>query len=409
MRNFVRIVAVLLVICTMLPLSASAKEEVGSTLTSSADAHRVKRLSIDPAITDLNADPPMNSAFGNHLVWPVDRSHTPVSVDKSLLYLFLPATGTNPTSYSMVQQAAVDLGYHVIGLAYPNVDTVVGKCNVLWDPKNPNNMDNYNARQSCYLNVRQQTIGGVEQDTTYTVVSSTDTINNRLTKLLVYLADNYPDEGWGGFLDDTGSPAWSRIVVAGHSQGGGNAALIGKLHLVARVVMISSPPDGCFISNIPDKNGVTLDQKQFPTCQDPSPNLAGAQWTSPGATPPDRYYGLAHQSEFAVTPILANWGTRLDTSGHWQMYSGHFDLFRIGAPVAPEAGVPPYGCTHMLLTNLNAPGVPKVNLTLQDHRLTARDDYTPTDQNTGLPMLLDAWRYISAVAPGSQNGCHSGI
>jgi hypothetical protein len=406
MRNFIRIMAVLLAICAMMPLSASANEEVGTTVSSVADAHRVKRLSIDPAITDLNADPPMLSSFGNHLVWPVDRSHTPGSVDKSLLYLFLPATSTTPLNYTFIEQAAADLGYHVIGLAYPNQDTVVGKCNVIWDPKDPDNMDNYNTRQSCYLNVRQQTIGGVKQDITYTKVSFTDTIYNRLTKLLVYLADNYPDEGWNDFLDDTGSPVWSRIVVAGHSQGGGNAALIGKLHLVARVVMISSPPDGCFISNIPDQNGVTLDQTQFPTCKDPGPGFAGAQWTSPGVTPADRHYGLAHQSEFAVTPMLANWGTQLNKSGQWQNYLGHFGLLQFGTPVAPEAGAPPYGCTHMLLTNLRAPGVPKVNLTLQDHRLTVRNDYTPIDQNTGLPVLLDAWRYISAVSPGSHSGCN---
>src|SRR5207245_975490 len=65
---------------------------------------------------------------------------------------------------------------------------------------------------------------------------------NRLTKLLQYLALQYPDEGWDRFLLRD-KPKWSQIAVSGHSQGGGNAAMIAKIRLVARVVLFSSVTD----------------------------------------------------------------------------------------------------------------------------------------------------------------------
>jgi hypothetical protein len=385
MSNYIRLVAVLLVIGAMIPIAASAREEVGATASSAPEGRRELTLQIDPNATDSNISSATATPFGYHLVWPVERSRTPGSLDKALLYLFLPATSAKPSDYTLIQQEAVDLGYHVIGLAYPNVDAVVGICNPT---------STYSERQACYLNVRQQTVGGIPRDTTYTHVSDANTIYNRLTKLLVYMGENYPDEGWGGFLDETGSPKWSRIVVAGHSQGGGNAALIGKLNLVARVVMISSPPDGCF-----DHDGLP---GSLPGCTDPNGTpLVGAQWTSPGGfglpslTPADRYYGLAHQSEFAITPMRANWG--------------RLGLAALGPAVSPDPpNAPPYTCTHMLLTDLPAPGLPGIALSLQNHRLTARDDYTPKNPTTGLPILRDAWRYISAVSPGSLSGCNNG-
>src|SRR2546427_7367644 len=49
-----------------------------------------------------------------------------------------------------------------------------------------------------------------------------------------YLAQQYPDEEWGRFLAHD-KPKWSQIAVTGHSQGGGHAAMIAKIRLVARV------------------------------------------------------------------------------------------------------------------------------------------------------------------------------
>ena len=405
MSNYIRLVAVLLVIVVNVPLSASANAGTGAT-ASAVNSRRDIVLSLEPQKTDPDAVPAMDSSLGNHLVWPVDPSRTPGSVDKTLLYLFLPATGAKPSDYTLIQQEAVDLGYHVIGLAYPNADAVIAKCNPITF-SNADDVKLYKERQACYLSVRMQTLDGTTPSN-YTNVKPSNSIDNRLEKLLVYLREHMPNEGWGGFLDETGSPAWSRIIVAGHSQGGGNAALMGKLHRVARVVMISSPPDGCFDASIPDQNGVKL-PGSLPGCTDPAtpPVQPGAEWTGPGGlgtphlTPADRYFALAHQSEFTFSPAFAS---RPPMLANWS----RLGLGAFGLPVSADtAGAPPYGCSHMLVTSLPAPGLANIALSLQDHRLTARDDYTPTDANH-VPLLRDAWRYISAVATGSQSGCTSG-
>ena len=65
-------------------------------------------------------------------------------------------------------------------------------------------------------------------------------------KLLQYLALQYPDEGWDRFLLRD-KPKWSQIAVSGHSAGGGNAAMIAKIRLVARVVLFSSVTDSIHV------------------------------------------------------------------------------------------------------------------------------------------------------------------
>jgi hypothetical protein len=62
----------------------------------------------------------------------------------------------------------------------------------------------------------------------------------------------------------------------------------------------------------------------------------------------------------------------------------------------------------MLLTTLPS-RLADVAVGLQNHRLTARDTYTPLAQGTsGQPLLRDAWRYISDVSPTSRGACAPG-
>ena len=81
--------------------------------------------------------------------------------------------------------------------------------------------------------------GGVSPHVT---VERTDSIENRLAKLLIHLKQRRPREGWGQFLNG-GEIAWERIAVAGQSQGGGHAGLIGVKYHVARVIMFGAPKD----------------------------------------------------------------------------------------------------------------------------------------------------------------------
>jgi hypothetical protein len=278
-----------------------------------------------------------------------------------MLWVFLPSTRANPQQFQLIAREAAHLGYHVISLMYPNRDAVVDICNPLPDLE---------EREGCYENIRLQTLDGIARSH-FTNVNPPNSIDNRLTKLLMYLAANFPEEGWKHFLND-GAPRWSRIAVAGHSQGGGNAAMIGKLHRVARVVMLSSPVDGC----------VAPPLRQ---CVRGNPDQA-ARWVAIGATPANRYYGLGHRRDFGIKPLIANWNAL------------GLDVF--GAPAAPETSAPPYGCTHMLLTDL-LPASGSYD-PLDAHRSTARDTLTPRLAD-GTPALHDAWRYISARA--DDNSC----
>lgn len=98
--------------------------------------------------------------------------------------------------------------------------------------------------------------------------TQSETIVNRLVKLLSYLQEHDAPRRWDGYLLN-GEPNWSRIVVSGLSQGAGMAAYIAKRKAVARAVLFSSPWDFMGAS------------RQL------------APWISePSATPPDRLAGL---------------------------------------------------------------------------------------------------------------------
>jgi hypothetical protein len=298
---------------------------------------------INPQLTDppSASEPGIDTFLDPHCVW-VNSSQK----NDPRLWVFLPSAAAKPADFKLIAREVARLGYHVINLMYPNRDTIVKICNPLPD------------RENCYEDIRLQTLDGASPPRPQypgqtTQVNLANSVNNRLDKLLQYLAVNYPDEGWKDF-EKQGAPEWSRITIAGHSQGGGNAALIGKLHHVARVVMISSPPDGC------------VDTACLP-----------ARWVANGATPSSHYYGLAHQKENSLLRAeRANWSA--------------LGLDAFGAPVTPEISAPPYGCTHMLLTNVTPTGtLPRY------HYATAADFATPL--LNGTPELAAAWRYLAGA------------
>ena len=167
--------------------------------------------------------------------------------------------------FQLVQQEAARLGYHVIGLMYPTGGGLAKACPTTPDPS------------ACYENARLEIIDGIDR-VAFLNVSVANSIDNRLTKLLQYLALQYPDEGWDRFLLRD-KPKWSQIAVSGHSQGGGNAAMIAKIRLVARVVLFSSVTDSI--------------QTEAPS------------WVATHVTPVERYYGIAHDRDGFYRPISA--------------------------------------------------------------------------------------------------------
>jgi pimeloyl-ACP methyl ester carboxylesterase len=181
------------------------------------------------------------------------------------LLVFLPGTGGEPNGSWPFLEAGADAGYRVIGLMYDNNPSVVPTCGPQADP-------------ACADRFREKRIfgDGVSSDIDDLPVES---VVNRLVKLLQYLDKNFADEGWGRYLLD-GQPNWSRIAVAGHSQGGGVAAYIAKKRSVYRVINLSGAWDRS------------------------EPAKQWAPWiSSPSATPMDRWYAAYHAKESNAAPM----------------------------------------------------------------------------------------------------------
>jgi len=288
---------------------------------------------VAPQITD----PAIDRALDNHYVWLDTTARS-----NRKLFVFLPGTGQNPSIFQLVQQEAARRGYHVIGLMYPTAGGLAKVCPTTPDPS------------ACYQNSRLEIIDGIDRNGVVDV-NLANSIDNRLTKLLQYLARQHPDEGWDRFLL-RGQPKWSRIAVSGHSQGGGNAAMIAKIRLVARVVLFSSVTD--------------------------SIHAEAPSWVATHLTPSERYYGIAHDRDGFYRPIRAGW----DSLG----------LGLFGAPATPETSSPPYDGTHMLVTDLMPQGG---FVGTNAHGAPSNDLNTPLGPD-GTPLLLDAWRYLLTARSG---------
>ncbi|HEX4074600.1 MAG TPA: hypothetical protein VHX49_04295 [Candidatus Acidoferrales bacterium] len=206
------------------------------------------------AVSPAEADPRVKRFVANNLILFKNN----VAKNANLL-VFFPPTGGTPANSWPFMEAAAKAGYRVIGLQYDNSSSVPQTCG-----KNPD--------PACSDGFRQKRVFG-DNVTIDIDDSPTEAIVPRLTALLEYLDAHHHDEGWARYLTKDG-PKWSRIAVAGHSQGAGMAAYIAKKEKVARVIVLS----GAW-----DRTEVT---KEW------------APWvSSPSATPQNRWFAAYHQKE----------------------------------------------------------------------------------------------------------------
>jgi hypothetical protein len=294
-----------------------------SLLTSLPAAHAaltprvVVPTATDPAITNSNP-------LFRHWVY-LD----PSAPRAGKLFVFLPGTGAPPNAYRLILETAAQAGCHAIGLTYVN-DQEVNDDLCAAQPSN------------CQEDVRLEIITGA--DTSPRVaVNRANSIENRLLKLLEYLHSLAPEEGWGEFVRD-GDPRWELIAVAGHSQGGGHAAMIGKIHLVHRALLFSAT--------------------------EPAP------WTTESHfTPVDRYFGFAHSQESAVLPMRLSWA----------------NLGLPGALTSVNSAAAPTNSSHRLVTGLMPRGeIGESNY----HGCVVVDFYTPLQPDGVTPVFRETWLYM---------------
>lgn len=293
--------------------------------------------SVERDISPVAADPQVDTATEVH----VAINPSPAVAAANKLFVFLPGTEGTPDMYRLVLRSGAARGFHTLGLNYPNPIPVGVLCN--------NSPD-----VNCFWDVRREIITGAD-DTLLVDVNNANSIVTRLTKALQYLDTNHPGEGWGQYLNN-GAINWSKVMVGGHSQGGGHAGVMAKLYPMNRAVYFSSPPDW-------------------------STNFdAAAEWTSkPNVTPASSQYAFAHVQDGLVD------------YGHMTVIWQAMGLTAFGAPVSVDGNTAPFGSSHLLSTQAtpNNAGL-AVSPT---HGAPVLDAVTPMNGST--PLFDPVWAYLA--------------
>lgn len=266
------------------------------------------------------------------------------------LLVFLPGTGTPPIEHDRVLRSAVeDGGFHSLGLDWVNGFDMSSRGTNIFGPCGND--------ATCFADVRLEALDGIDHSPKV-VIDQKNGILNRLVLALTYLDHTYPTEGWGAFLSG-GQPVWSKIAIAGHSNGSGEAAFIASRYQVARVALFSGPIEAA---------------------GDAAPFTAASWLTAPLATPISLWYAFAstRDNKLPLDRIdrdLVAWSALgLDPSGN---------------PTVIDNVAPPFGGAHALITKI-APCAG-----CDAHNMTAGQK---TPMNAGVAVFRPVWDYMLGSA-----------
>ncbi|WP_181436356.1 hypothetical protein [Curtobacterium sp. MCBD17_008] len=255
------------------------------------------------------------------------------------LLLFLPATRSKPAEYQRFLTTALGDGYHVLGLDYWNLGkTLSATCE---------------ADARCYGQVQRNRFDGT-RSSEYSSVTPAGSIVSRFRDAVAHLDEVDPDGGWGRFVQADEDITWGDIVVAGHSQGGGEAAYIAHIRPVLGALMFAAP-----VESVGPVHAAWMDR--------------------PGRTPATRMYALDDVRDSYRPRITGSWtalglegrGGAGGTGGPWRTRT---------AP--PRPGADP----HAILTRL--PGGDARHA----HSRVVKDT-TPLDEH-GDPHMLALWQWL---------------
>lgn len=208
------------VICILLFMVSLPENLTAQKVSPSNDFSGYKTLKVEPS----EADPSVKNWDSAHIVM-YDKG---IKNNKILLWL----TGTKGSTDHVPQsffKTALDQGYRIIALSFMSTPGVSQVCKGSYLSKNVD----------CAAEFRRKRIYG---DNTFLPIPDQyqDAIIPRLTKLLQYLSKNDKDGAWSQYLNEsTGKPVWSKIAIAGQSQGGGMAEFIAQHESVARIISFS--------------------------------------------------------------------------------------------------------------------------------------------------------------------------
>jgi pimeloyl-ACP methyl ester carboxylesterase len=175
-------------------------------------------LPVDPALTSKE----IRAIHGPHIAM---RDTSVQSLHR--LFLMIVGTGGQAKDNYSIDSFAATKGYHVLSLDYPN-NVITTTCS--------NSEDS-----TCFDRFRAEIVLGA-QVSSLVDVDVSNSIYNRLVTALKYLSAHYPKQGWNHFIRN-GQPQWQKIIIAGHSQGAGHAAYLGKMFAVKKVILLAGPQD----------------------------------------------------------------------------------------------------------------------------------------------------------------------
>lgn len=327
---------------TAYALRVDVNTALGLTTSTTAPVGGLLRYSVNPKDTDSAIDTYTAKPSENHIAYI--NTGLPA---RNQLFVFMPGSGGTPAGNDRIDTTAANLGYHTIGLMYPNEPAVGNLCGGSTDA-------------DCFEKVRREIIDGTDRSSLLSV-NRANSIENRLLKLLKYLHGQQPTQGWNQFYDGADQLLWAKIVVSGHSQGGGHAGVMAKYQRVARVVFFASPKDYSTALRKP------------------------AAWiNATHATPTDAYFGFSHaEDETGCTPQQ-----QLDIYNLLGMND-------FGTFANVDGAASPYRNTRILTSTLSV---------ANPHGAVLVDNAVPL--TAGKPTYLPVWTYmltqaVSTTAPST--------
>lgn len=179
----------------------------------------------------------------------------PIGTARGNLVVFLPGTGYAPQEESVFLKRSASWGFHTLGLAYVNHDSVQSLCG--------------SKDATCHGKVRREIVYGTNL-TDRVNVSAANSVVGRLKTAL-------QRQGFTDYLS-SGEPVWSKIIVVGHSQGAGHAGILCIDKKLLRCGLIAGPNEQLRGRRLPEWIAA------------PGPN----------GTSPSSWYALRHGDDYNV-------------------------------------------------------------------------------------------------------------
>jgi hypothetical protein len=316
---------IILNLSSLLALTGCSKESIVSHSEEVLE-RTAKPEQTDPSIT--------TNTSGNTNQFAYLPKETTKRKDK--LFIFIPGTFVGPNVYTRILQTGAKYGYYSIGITYSNNQTIQSFCT--------------GNSQDCISNIFREYLEGIDYSPDVNI-SSSNSFENRISKFILYLKNNYPDENWGRFLNNDNSIKWEKVSLAGHSQGSGHTLYISKTRNLVRASLFSGP------------NGFKLSNGQFPN------------WlTVSGLTTNEKVYCFSNTLD-----AIAEWGelqiiwNNIGISGNFQNVDNTSS----------------FNSAQKLYTNIDLPSA----IINPEHGSTVANDNTPLD-NTGIPKFEKVWKYM---------------